>query len=273
MASWSIESIPAFCITLGRRPDRWRRFQDQSGIDGLNLKRFLAVDGKTIDVKTDPRISLLAKRNIIAKTRRSHEELESVGGVGCALSHIAIWQWMVDNNQELCLIFEDDAVVPPDFIQKANTCIQESTILKDPKKWDIWLIAGHWDSLTEIPGEKKAVRVGEFMTSHGYVMTLHAAKRLLKDAYPIEAHIDLWMSIYNYVHDMRLVGCLDLNLKQNGSTTDIQSAKGCDICNVQPGYSTTHTMVSNVELRATQVMAAASLGLLGWILWRHLRAD
>ena len=273
MASWSIESIPAFCITLGRRPDRWRRFQDQSGINGLNLKRFLAVDGKTIDVKTDPRISLLAKRNITAKTRRSHEELDSVGGVGCALSHIAIWQWMVDNNQELCLVFEDDAVVPPDFIQRADACIKESTILKDPKKWDIWLIAGHWDSLTQIPGEKKAVRVGEFMTSHGYVMTLHAAKRLLKDAYPIEAHIDLWMSIYNYVHDMRLVGCLDLNLKQNGSTTDIQTAKGCDICNVQPGYSKTHTMVHTVELRATQIMAAASVGLLGWMLWRKLRAD
>jgi hypothetical protein len=146
-------------------------------------------------------------------------------------------------------------------------------ILKDPKKWDIWLIAGLWDQLTQIPGEKKAVRIGEFMTSHGYIITLPAAKRLLKDAYPIEAHIDLWMSIYNYVHDMRLVGCLDLNLKQNGSTTDIQTAKGCDICNVQPGYSKTHTMVNTVELRATQVMAAASLGLLGWMLWRKLRVD
>ena len=274
MASWSIESIPAFCITLGRRPDRWRRFQDQSGIDGLNLKRFLAVDGKTIDVKTDSRISLLAKRNIIAKTRRSHEELESVGGVGCALSHIAIWQWMVDNNQEVCLVFEDDAVVPPDFIQKANGCINQSTILKDPKKWDMWLLGGLWENLTHIPDEPKAVRIGEFVLFHAYVMTLHGAKRLLKDVYPIHSHIDLWTSIYSYVHDFRIIGCTDLILLQNQKVkTDIQTEKGCDICNIEAGYSKTHTMVSNVELRATQIITVTSLGLLGWTLWRKLRTD
>ena len=81
MSSWSIESIPAFCITLERRQDRWRRFQDQSGIDGLNLKRFMGVDGKTIDIQNDERVTLCTKRNILAKTRRSHEELDSVGGV------------------------------------------------------------------------------------------------------------------------------------------------------------------------------------------------
>ena len=47
----------------------------------------------------DSRVTLLTKRNIATRTRRSQEELDSVGGIGCALSHIAIWQWMVDNNQ------------------------------------------------------------------------------------------------------------------------------------------------------------------------------
>ena len=118
--SWSIDSIPSYCITLERRPDRWRRFQDQSGINGLDLKKFNGVDGKTLDIKNDERVSIYTKRNILSKSRRSHEELDSAGGVGCALSHIAIWQWMVDNNQEVCLIFEDDAIIPPDFTNKVN---------------------------------------------------------------------------------------------------------------------------------------------------------
>jgi glycosyl transferase family 25 len=270
MASWSIESIPAFCITLERRPDRWRRFQDQSGINGLELKRFLAVDGKTIDIKNDNRVALLTKRNIISKSRRSHEEIESIGGIGCALSHIAIWQWMVDNSQELCLVFEDDAIVPPDFIEKANDCINKSTILKDPKKWDIWLLGGIWDSLTQIPNETKAVRIGEFATSHAMVVTLHGAKRLLKDAYPIHAHIDLWMSIYNYVHDLRLVGCTDLNLKQNDKVkTDIQSDGGCDICNVLPGFSKTHTLVSNMELNIARTAEVVSVVLLVYFIYQQ----
>jgi glycosyl transferase family 25 len=270
MSSWSIESIPAFCITLERRQDRWRRFQDQSGIDGLNIKRFLGVDGKTIDIRKDDRVALCTKRNILAKMRRSHEELDSVGGVGCALSHIAVWQWMVDNNQEICVVFEDDAVVPSDFIQKANQCISESTILKDPKKWDLWLLGGLWENLTRIPGEKKAVRVGEFVLFHAYVMTLHGAKRLLKDVYPIHSHIDLWTSIYGYVHDFRIVGCTDLILRQNQKVkTDIQSEKGCDICNVPADYGKTHTMISNVEWNVARAAEVTCVALIFYIIYKR----
>jgi glycosyl transferase family 25 len=272
MPTWSIESIPAFCITLERRQDRWRRFQDQSGINQLDLKRFLGVDGKTIDVRKDDRVALCTKRNILAKVRRSHEELDSVGGVGCALSHIAVWQWMVDNNQEVCLVFEDDAVVPPDFVERANKCIQESTILKDPKKWDMWLLGGLWDNLTRIPGETKAIRVGEFVLFHAYIMTLHGAKRLLKDVYPIHSHIDLWVSIYGYVHDFRTVGCTDLILKQNQKVkTDIQSEKGCQICDVPVDYGKTHTMVSKVEWKVAQAAEYALIALIGIMVWQQYR--
>jgi GR25 family glycosyltransferase involved in LPS biosynthesis len=268
--TWSIDSIPSYCITLGRRPDRWRRFQDQSGINGLDLKKFLAVDGKTIDVKNDNRIALCTKRNILTKKRRSHEELDSVGGVGCALSHIAIWQWMVDNNQELCLIFEDDALVTPDFIEKANKCIKESTILKDPTKWDIWLLGGIWDDLTYIPNESTCIRIGSFALAHAMVMPLHTVKRLLREVYPIHAHIDLWMSIYNFVYDLRLVGCKDLNLKQNSKVkTDIQSEEGCDICNLSPGYSKTHKLVTHMEWNVARAAEIVSVGLIGYILYKR----
>lgn len=270
MSSWSIESIPSFCITLERRKDRWRRFQDQSGINGLDLKRFTGVDGKTIDIRKDDRVALCTKRNILANIRRSHEELDSVGGVGCALSHIAVWQWMVDNNQEVCLIFEDDAVVPTDFIEKANECINESIILKDPKKWDMWLLGGNWDNLTKINGEAKTVRVGEFVLFHAYVMTLHGAKRLLKDVYPIHSHIDLWVSIYSYVYDFRTVGCTNLILKQNQKVkTDIQSEKGCDICNVPVDYGKTHTMISKVEWKVAQAAEIVCIGLIGYIIYTN----
>ena len=148
---WKIESIPAFCITLERRKDRWKRFQDQPGIRNMNIKRFVGVDGKTLDIKKDKRIGTLTKRSILHKTRRSHEELDSAGGVGCALSHIALWQWMVDNNQELCMVLEDDAVIPPDFVEQGNKCIADSMILKDPKKWDLWVIGAVCEDLSRIP--------------------------------------------------------------------------------------------------------------------------
>ena len=268
--SWSIDSIPSYCITLERRPDRWRRFQDQSGINGLDLKKFNGVDGKTLDIKNDERVSIYTKRNILSKSRRSHEELDSAGGVGCALSHIAIWQWMVDNNQEVCLIFEDDALIPPNFTERINKCISESALLKDPTKWDLWLLGGTWDKLTKIPEESKVARVGAFVLFHAYIMTLHGAKKLLKDVFPIQGHIDLWTSIYNYVHDFRIVCCLNLNLKHNSAVkTEIQTEKECDICNVSAGYSKTHKLVTRMEWNVARAAEIISVGLIGYILYKR----
>ena len=266
MALWSVESVPAFCITLERRADRWKRFQDQPGINGLTLQRFLGVDGKTLDLKNDNRVTTLTKRNIALKTRRSHEELDSIGGVGCALSHIAMWQWMVDHNEEVCIIFEDDAVVPPTFRNKANECIKGSKILSNPRSWDMWLLGGQWGNLSRIPGEpitSGVHRVDAFLLFHAYVLTLHGAKRLLKEVYPIHCHIDIWTCIYAHFNDFRVVCCNKMILKQNEKIkTDIQTEKEAAICNVPTDFEKTSTLVPTMEWRIAQASEVALMGLL-----------
>jgi GR25 family glycosyltransferase involved in LPS biosynthesis len=271
--SWSIDSIPAVCITLERRADRWRRFQDQPGLP--SVKRFLGVDGKTIDLDTDDRITTLTKRNIKTKTRRSHEELDSMGGVGCALSHIAVWQWMVDHNQEMCMVFEDDAIIPSDFKERANQIIKDSTTLKNPTQWDIWLLGGVWEDKTRIPNEPTesgVIRVGSFVLFHGYVLTLRAAKQLLKNAYPIHCHIDMWASIHAYLTDMRLVGSTKLVLQQHqGAKTDIQLDKGCALCNVPVDFTETHRLISHREWRVAQASQVVCVALVAFLVYQHLK--
>lgn len=269
-ATWTIDSIPAFCITLERRKDRWHRFQDQPGLEGLEVKRFLGVDGKTIDVKSDPRIATITKRNILTSTRRSHEEIDTVGAVGCSLSHIALWQWMVDNDQEVVLVFEDDAVIPPDFKEKANACIQRSTILKDPKKWDMWLLGGKWEDFTQIPNEREMVRLGAFILSHAYVITRSCAKHFLKSAFPIHCHIDMWMSVYAYLENLRLVCCPKLNLLQSQQVkTDIQKEEGCKICNVPADFDKTHELISNWDLKTARAAEVALVFIAGYFIYQN----
>lgn len=257
---WRIQQIPAFCITLERRLDRWKRFQTQPGIQSLAVKRFLGVDGKTLDLRTDERIATFTKRNILTKTRRSHEELNSIGGVGCALSHIAVWQWMVDNEVPLCLVFEDDAVVPPHFAEKANHLIQ-STLLQDKNAWDLWLLGGTWDDVSTIKGEspqKGVHRIGSFVLFHAYVMTLPTAKRLLKDVYPIHGHIDLWTSVYAYLHDLRIVGSPVLRLEQNPKTpTDIQTVPDCALCDLPADFQKTHRLMTHTDYYINQSVKVA----------------
>lgn len=246
---WRIEQIPAVCITLERRLDRWKRFQTQPGLQDLTVKRFLGVDGKTLNPETDERIATMTKRNIRIKSRRSHEELNSIGGVGCALSHIAVWQWMVDHQHPICLVFEDDAMVPPHFVPRANELIQ-TTLLQDKNAWDIWLLGGTWDDITAIPQQSPTSlhRVGSFVLFHAYVLTLPTAQRLLKDAYPIHAHIDLWTSVYGYLNDLRIVGSPLLRLQQNPkSPTDIQTAPDCALCDVPTDFPKTHRLIRHTD--------------------------
>lgn len=273
---WKVESIPAFCITLERRKDRWKRFQDQPGIRSLNVKRFVGVDGNTLDIKKDTRITTLTKRNILRNSRRSHEELDSVGGVGCALSHIALWQWMVDNHQELCLVMEDDAVIPPDFVEKVNQIIQKSVILKDTNQWDLWMVGGICEELSRIPQESpqsSIVRTGAFITTHCYIITLPTAKQFLKDVYPIHCHIDWWMSIYGYLNDIRILHDTEFNVLQDKEIkTDIQNKNGCTICGVEEDFEKTHTLVPNGELRIAYAAEIICIGLLGyWLYQRYIK--
>ena len=269
---WKIESIPAFCITLERRKDRWKRFQDQPGIRNMNIKRFIGVDGKTIDIKNDKRVGTLTKRTILHKMRRSHEELDSAGGVGCALSHIALWQWMVDNNQEMCMVMEDDAIVPTTFVQDGNQCIANSMILKDPKQWDIWAIGAVCEDLSRIPQEpleSGLVRADAFVLAHCYIITLRTAKRFLEDVYPIHCHIDFWMSIYCYLHNLRIVHSPKFTLVQAEVKTDIQNEKGCAICQVPIDYKNTHTMITNSELIIARSAEIVCIGIIGYWLYRR----
>jgi len=276
MSAWKVESIPAFCITLERRKDRWKRFQDQPGIEPLTVKRFIGVDGNTLDIKKETRITTLTKRNILRNSRRSHEELDSAGGVGCALSHIALWQWMVDNQQELCLVMEDDAVIPPDFVEKVNQSIQNSVVLKDTAQWDLWIVGGICEEMTRIPQESpqsSIVRIGAFITTHCYIITLHTAKQFLKDVYPIHCHIDWWMSIYGYLNDIRILHDTEYNVLQDKEIkTDIQNKNGCTICGVEDNFEKTHTLIPNGELRVAHAAEIVCIGLLGyWLYQRYIK--
>jgi RAB protein geranylgeranyltransferase component A len=63
--TWYVDKVPAFCINMERRMDRWQEFTAQQGVQELpNVKRFIAVDGSKLDIMNDPRIPLYTKKNI-----------------------------------------------------------------------------------------------------------------------------------------------------------------------------------------------------------------
>ena len=96
-----------FLINLARRPDRLAHVQQQLDGLGLTFERFNAVDGAMINdtscVDRD-RFYLNNKRQI------------ALGEIGCAMSHRAIWQRMVEQNLPFALILEDDITIRTELV-------------------------------------------------------------------------------------------------------------------------------------------------------------
>jgi glycosyl transferase family 25 len=269
--AWRIDKIPAFCINLERRLDRWKQFTGQAAIHDLpNLKRFIGVDGKGLDVRSDERIPLLTKRNILSKQRRSHEDLDTMGGVGCALSHIGVWEWMVANSAPICLIFEDDAAVPFDFVAQANHTIDQSLVLQDLKAWDILTFCHQVAGLKPVIEDPQLNDITAFMGLQCYVITLDCAKKFLKEAYMIHMQIDLWMCVYKSVYGLTILGPKNYNVKQRNSKTDIQYGTECRICDITNSQLIGKELISVEELRLVRGLEIGGICLMAYLTYRWL---
>jgi GR25 family glycosyltransferase involved in LPS biosynthesis len=258
---WRVDKIPAFCINLERRPDRWLAFSKQPAVLDLpNLKRFIGVDGKNLDIMKDDRIPLATKRNIKMKTRRAHEELNTAGGIGCALSHIAVWEWIVENKAPITLVFEDDAKIPQDFVPYLNRCIEDSPVLKDPSTWELMIFTGQRSATKAHTVDPNVVTFDAFIGLQCYVITQACAQRFLKEAYSLQLHIDLWMAVYKSVHGLTIIGLPNYYVHQRGSKTDIQDSNGCKLCDINPNFYKHQILIYKEEfwlLRSMEIAFAA----------------
>jgi len=227
-----IREIPIFCINMDRRKDRWEWFESQPGVKHLpHLERFSAVDGKTIDILHDPRISMRTKNNVLNDTRRSHDEIENSGAIGASLSHSSIWKKFLEEHpeKEYCLVFEDDSNVPADIVQ---LLLQKSADLKElPGGFDIWLLNCNFLTYKVKPLSNSWTQPGNFWGFSAYIITRDGAKSMLEDAIPVEMHIDRLANMKCELGLMKVVIHNTVRIGNVLGKSDIQ-LKGCKICDV-----------------------------------------
>jgi len=247
--TWYVDKIPAFCINLERRIDRWQQFSSQPGMQSLpNVKRFIGTDGSKLDILNDDRIPLGTKKNIMTRKRRAHEELSTAGGIGCALSHIAVWEWIVNNQAPITLIFEDDARVPINFAPYMNQVIENSPTLRDTSKWELLTLSDHRSPVQPVLGDPLVEKLDAFVGFQCYFITLECAKRFLKESHSLHLHIDLWTGVFKQVHGLKMICTKNYFVGQRRSKTDIQDPNYCRICDLDSNFYTTHQMIRKEEI-------------------------
>lgn len=270
---WSLNDVHSYVINLDRRPERWTAVLSQPDAKRIpHLERYSAVDGKNINVDTDSRISTVARYNIKNFTRRSHDMLDSIGGVGCALSHIGLWSKLVDSDQNVFLILEDDVLLPKGTWERVEAVYTSAPNLSDSTSWDIWSIGNlncnsTMGNAIQTGGRKSQdrsewVQCREFIGLQAYFISRTGAEKLLKEVYPIQQHIDWFITYYASMRPFKIIHNRYININQPQDTSDIAKKTTCAICDVPTSVDKTHWLVPKISLDLAMVGLTGAVLLL-----------
>lgn len=155
--------IPAFCINLDARPKRWELARAEFAKVGWPVTRWPAVT-----YERSPAANLVP------------------GHAGCLDSHRQLWRKCLDERLPAIAIFEDDAVLPSDFIDIFPRAAAEL-----PPDWALWHL--HSTKARTQPVGEYVVRIKSRMWgTHGYLIRPAACEALL--AIPAYEPVDYRMT-------------------------------------------------------------------------------
>lgn len=237
--------MKSFCISLEKNKDRWGSildmirnagFEDVEIFPGINGNEIGKIDkGEQVSENTQTLVdsfgglsSLLtpwARYSLkMDKKRKFDAQLSSWGAVGCYLSHVLIWNMMIEDDIPYCAIFEDDVKFVDSFkeeFQKRLKFIPEDAdgiflSVNDnfsPKKYN-----EYFDKIE-----------GVFFGLHAYILTNRGAKKLLENAFPIEIQVDSNMSFSAVLDGLKFYDAPGLT-RQMVHISSVQDT--CLMCNL-----------------------------------------
>jgi GR25 family glycosyltransferase involved in LPS biosynthesis len=120
-----IENTDIFVINLDKDKDRWDYYENLN-IPSIKINRFDGIYGKDLDRNELIESGVLAEKNVLKD-----------GQLGCALSHMNLWNYSFKYPNKYLLVLEDDAIIDKDIYKKIND-------LEDylPEVWDVIFLGG-----------------------------------------------------------------------------------------------------------------------------------
>lgn len=187
--------VPIVVINLPHRVDRWQRIVERMSAVGLdNLAKAAAVDGRKLS-EAHLR-ALLRSPEDFSDTPESHLTLTRPA-IGCSLSHLAIWRWMLRRGLRRVIVMEDDAKPSPEHSPEALRRLV--TTLPDGAD-HVFLGRIIMHGLADRPAGDALSRLYYFNGTFAYLVTAQACERLLAHLLPLHAHIDHQTSEYLVAH-------------------------------------------------------------------------
>jgi GR25 family glycosyltransferase involved in LPS biosynthesis len=236
-----------YYINLDNRKDRKQQFESQEALASMPpVERVAGVHGLSVDIKDDKRVGVNTRVHVITEYRRSHYEIHSRGAIGASLSHLKVWKEFVKSNAKYALILEDDVSLPATFSMMVRDCAKDL-----PSKWDIWVLGwNHTPVDTGKHGTNPFRRILHFVGAHCYIISRNAAKILIDEFFPIEAHIEHYMNNVAFLKGLTVIRDIRLHLPQIDrvlNISDVRKPEGCAACNVDDKDDAMEARRSNLQ--------------------------
>lgn len=221
------EPVGVLVVNLDRRVDRMEAFSTHYSradiVHQFPLHRMSAVEGKKVDWKLvlTPEARRDMEDFLRTKTRKTHEQL-TPGAIGCYLSHVKAWEWVMKKNQPW-IICEDDAALPRDFYSRVKKAL--ATVPASDKNtiilFHVICSSPHYEELKcDYLGEN-VYRAHKFWSTACYYITPEAARKMHATSIPIEIQVDAAMALWarSKVVDIFAFPCVNT---MDEAGTDIQ---------------------------------------------------
>jgi len=187
-----------FCISLKETPIRTNGFLDLAKKADLPVSVFYGVLGDSLGLIPKLTNELeCPKKNVFINER----------AIGCNLSHFLLWNMLKYRSEEEFLIFEDDAIIPDDFISSFKKLYDQL-----PSNWEFvyigWIPYGK-DSAPLIVSDGISIRSPS--ATHAYMIKKSAIEILCDNVVPFQSPLDLAIinrclpKLKHYVFDPPLV--------------------------------------------------------------------
>ena len=185
-------------LSIPRNSERHPAIREQ--LQGLDFEFFWGVDGKAL-AENDPRYDL-------PRARSFYKRGVHVNELACTMSHLVIFQAILDKGLERVLILEDDAVPIRRHFHWVPRCLMSL-----PAGWELFYLGyrdgelrGFAREAQELFGKRrdeteivsrsvgKGIRTAALHDfTHAYAVTREGARKLLEGGYPVYHTADGWL--------------------------------------------------------------------------------
>jgi glycosyl transferase, family 25 len=184
-----------YIINLARSPDRREYMVTQLVNTGLSYEVVDGIDGRRLDFDNSETARLVAPSVLVDKSLLA-------GEIGCAMSHLRVYEKILSDGHDYALVLEDDVTLPRDLASLVEEIAQslsgaEVVLLNFDSTGPVQLARSEMIDLKTNRALVLPIDGNQILSAAAYMVTREACLRLVKGLLPISAKADEWAIRFN----------------------------------------------------------------------------